>query len=122
MNQQPEQGQGQEFPLPPLTDSRTELWSMCQGIPPLLQELASTVILPGDVPSILSPREWERLGKALGTLNKQEQRGGMGWDGNGDGVEDREEDVKRVEWDGNGVGMKEMGIEMGLDGVGKGMR
>lgn len=47
---------------------------------------------------------------------------GVGWDGNGDevgtewvwdGVRDREEDVKRGEWDGN---------EVGLDGVGKGMR
>lgn len=62
-------------------------------------------------------------------LYKQGQRGG--WDGNGDeigtewewlGVRDREEHLKRVEWDGNGVGMKGMGTEVGLDGVGKGMR
>lgn len=86
MNQQPEQGQGQELPgkpLSPLTDRRTELQPMSQGIPPLLLQLPSTAILPGDVPRNLSPREWVavgRLGRALGALYKQEQRGRMGWE------------------------------------------
>lgn len=58
---------------------------------------------------------------------------GVGWDGNGDEIgtewvwdgdrdRDREEDVKRVEWDGNGDERDGMGIEVRLDGVGKGMR
>lgn len=42
------------------------------------------------------------------------------WEWEWDGASDREERVKRVEWDGNG--MKGRGTEVGLDGVGKGMR
>lgn len=109
---------------------------MSQGIPPLLQQLPSTAILPGDVPRNLSPREWVavgRLGRAWGLCTNRSR--GVGWDGNGDEIgtewvwdgvrdrdRDREEDVKRVEWDGNGGERDGMGIEVRLDGVGKGMR